>query len=57
MMLVVGIKAQIVWADSPKDIEEEIMRKRTNIMVAKAARQIESAMELLVAECLNAQVS
>jgi hypothetical protein len=52
--IVVDVAARIDWKYPPKDAEEEAMRKHANVMAAAAGKKLEIAVQLLVAELLNA---
>lgn len=54
--IVVDVAARIDWQHPPKDRAEEIMREHANVMAAAAGKKLEVAVQLLVAELLNAQV-
>lgn len=55
MRLVVEVQARLDWIEPPKDMSEEAMREYANSMAAKAGKQLEPAVQLLVADLLNAQ--
>ena len=54
--IVVSISAKIEWLEPPKDKTEEIMREHTNMIAAAEGKKLETAVQLLIAELLNAQV-
>lgn len=54
--IVVDVAARIDWMNPPKDMTEAAMREHANAMTAAAGKKLEIAVQLLVAELLNAQV-
>ena len=52
--IVVDVAARIDWPYPPKDRVEEAMREHANVMAAAAGKKLEIAVQLLVAELLNA---
>ena len=54
--IVVDVAARIDWMNPPKDRAEEAMREHANVLTAAAGKKLEVAVQLLVAELLNAQV-
>lgn len=53
--LVVNVDAKLVWLHPPKNTEEQIMREQADVMARKAAHSLNTAVQLLVLELLNAQ--
>ena len=55
MKLVVNVSAKFEWLEPPKNMEEQVIREQADVMAKAAAHNLNTAVQLLVLELLNAR--